>query len=144
MKFVGLIKKISECISELLLDPCCLIIIYVSNNNISVFREIVFGEHTVGTDPDCINGGLCSAKKITRKPDQIIIHEDYLYYGSTDGFYNLNDIALIRLNESVPLYSEDPEKSSVIPICLPWDENSSARNLNDDTNVIMTGWEEPI
>ena len=112
--------------------------------NIYVFREIVFGEHTVGTDPDCINGGLCSAKKITRKPDQIIIHEDYLYYGSTDGFYNLNDIALIRLNESVPLYSEDPEKSSVIPICLPWQENNSARNLDDDTNVIMTGWEEPI
>ena len=114
------------------------------NNNISVFREIVFGEHTVGTDPDCINGGLCSAKKITRKPDQIIIHEDYLYYGSTDGFYNLNDIALIRLNEPVPLYSEDPEKSSVIPICLPWQENNSARNLNEDTNVIMTGWKESI
>ena len=108
-------------------------------------REIVFGEHTVGTDPYCIEGGLGSAKKITRKPDQIIIqHEDYLYHGTTDGFYNLNDIALIRLNEPVPLYSEDPEKSFVIPICLPCQENNSARNLNDETNVIMTGWNKSI
>ena len=103
------------------------------NNQKFVFREIVFGEHQFGSDPDCINknGGKCAAKKITQKitEDQITIHEDYLFYGTTNGFYNLNDIAIIRLKEPVPLNSEDPLKSPVIPICLPWSRNNSAQNL---------------
>ena len=54
--------------------------------------------------------------------------------------YNLNDIALIRLNEPVPLYSEDPSSSNAIPVCLPWGLNSPGRSLEDGTNVIVTGW----
>ena len=31
-----------------------------------------------------------------------------------------HDIALIRLDQEVPLNSEDPKNSWVLPVCLPW------------------------
>ena len=51
------------------------------------------------------------------------MHENY------DKKYKYNDIALIRLNEAIPLYDEDPKKSLVKPVCLPIDENDSSRFL---------------
>ena len=55
----------------------------------------------------------------------------------------VNDIALIRLNEAVPLFSESTI-SNVIPICLPWPEDDFARNWNgyerDDAKASVTGW----
>ena len=48
---------------------------------------------------------------------QLSVHQ-----GIPDGEYFRNDIALIRLDESVPLYNEDPTKSFAMPVCLPWPE----------------------
>ena len=48
-----------------------------------------------------------------------------------------HDIALIRLNEPVPLYDEDPTKSFTTPICLPWRENDLDRTFKKAT---IAGW----
>ena len=79
----------------------------------------MFGEHVVGTDPDCkTERGLkkCSPKVITRVVSKTIVHENY---NTND---NKNDIALLRLNESVPLFNENPMISAVLPVCLPWSD----------------------
>ena len=33
-----------------------------------------------------------------------------------------NDIALIRLDKAVPIFSEEPSKSFAQPVCLPWSD----------------------
>ena len=100
------------------------------------------GEHTVGEDPDCNNEGRnCANPKITRTiidpSKQIIIHEQFRKRRNKD--YR-KDIALIRLNEPVPLFNEDSAISSVEPVCLPWLQNDAARNLDDGHNALVTGW----
>ena len=92
------------------------------------FREVVLGEHDTRTDPDCpkeSQGTICAPKKITRKVAEIIKHENFGGNPSAPD----NDIALIRLNEPVPLYSEDPFKSAVTPVCLPWSQDNAARDI---------------
>ena len=89
-----------------------------------IFSEIVLGEHQISTNPDCSNGN-CNARVISRKVGKIIKHENY------DPAKIKNDIALIRLDRPVPLYNENPKKSAAMPICLPWDENLSARYLQE-------------
>ena len=85
------------------------------------------GELKLGSDPDCNQMKTnCAPKRITREitsDNQIIVHESYTV--STDTL--INDIALIRLNEAVPLYAEDPSISYVTPICLPWSKDYFAR-----------------
>ena len=70
------------------------------------FSEIVLGEHKIGTDPDCQRGNngnrICQPKKIVRRAAKIFVHENY------DKVTVKNDIALIRLNEAVPLFQETP------------------------------------
>ena len=111
-------------------------IIFLNNH-----REVVFGEHTVGEDPDCNQRGNCANKKITRNitdpSTQIFIHENFSQKRNKE--YK-KDIALIRLNEPVPLYSEDPAISSVGLICLPWSEHDPARSVNDTSYAVVTGW----
>ena len=77
----------------------------------------------------------------------IIVHENY----SVDrrGLYR-NDIALIRLNESVPLHSEDPSQSMASPVCLPWsdylDDFHPARDIKDldDDGDFLTMWQKAV
>ena len=88
-------------------------------------REVAFGEHVVGQDPDCQNG-KCFPKVIKRNISKIIYHNDY-----SGGPNHKNDIALIRLESDVPLFDENPSLSGAKPICLPWSEDSPARNLED-------------
>ena len=75
-----------------------------------LYREVVLGELRIDTDPDCTNNGRsCAPRKITREiktDDQIIVHENYQPGSQTQA----NDIALIRLNEPVPLYDDDPKR----------------------------------
>ena len=77
---------------------------------LSCYREVVLGELRIDTDPDCTNNGRsCAPRKITREiktDDQIIVHENYQPGSQTQA----NDIALIRLNEPVPLYDDDPKR----------------------------------
>ena len=70
-------------------------------------REVVLGEYNVASDPDC-KRNKCAAKKITRGIAEVIPYESYKGNGNAQ---EKNDIALIRLNESVPLFQENSEKS---------------------------------
>merc|ERR1711976_256912 len=92
------------------------------NGELSPPNEIVLGEHEVGRDPDCqkFKGSeMCSPPKIARTVAKVIVHEKYV--GTSDG--NKHDIALLRLNESVPLIAENRQISVVSPVCLPWSED---------------------
>jgi len=70
-----------------------------------------------------------------RSVNKVIVHENY-----GDLFILNNDIALIRVNEPIQLFSEDPGKSSVIPVCLPWKEDDPGRALREGDQLINTGW----
>ena len=102
------------------------------------FSEIVLGEHKIGTDPDCQTGESgnlnCQPKKIVRQPAEVFVHENY------DNVTEFNDIALIRLNEAVPLFQENPSESYANPICLSWLENDPLRELKEGKYAIVSGW----
>jgi len=118
----------------------------VDSNARQNLSEIVLGEFKIGTNPDC-SSSYCSMI-IKRSADKIIVHDDYNHSSAI----GIDDIALIRLNESVPLYSEDPSKSGVMPVCLPWFSTTDAilpenlefppeiLDLNNGESVIITGW----
>lgn len=103
--------------------------------------EVVLGEHKVGTDPDCSRDRKhCNPPKITRKIDldrDVIYHENY----QTPKKFS-NDIALIRINEAIPLFQENPRISAVNPICLPWSEDDTffAWDLRDGDKAKVAGW----
>ena len=82
------------------------------------FSEVVLGEHDFGKDEDCdALGRFCSAPIIKRKINvkrDVIVHEKFNVGGNLE-----NDIALIRIEEVVPLHQENEFKSSASPICLP-------------------------
>lgn len=98
--------------------------------------EIVLGEHNVKTDPDCED---CPGK-ITRKVGKITVHENYLNSEEVSAESYRNDIALIRLDEPVPLYSDAPEESIAGVVCLPWSEDDDARFIDDGDKTRATGW----
>ena len=104
------------------------------------FREVVLGEHTLGTDPDCeeTKEGVkfCAPNIIKRKVAKSILHEDW------NPKTIENDIALLRLDQPVPLYSEDPKLSNVHPVCLPWNEFDPGRDIESwaEELAIVTGW----
>lgn len=97
--------------------------------------EVVLGEHTLGTDPDCELAN-CAPKIIKRKVAKSISHEDW-NAGTVE-----NDIALLRLDQPVPLFDENPDVSHIKPICLPWSEEDPVRGLEDwvDEEATVTGW----
>ena len=104
-----------------------------------ILREVVLGEHLVGRDPDSwyIDGKESYfPPKITRKIAKTIIHEDY----STTTTPFPNDIALIRLDEAVPLHQENPKFSSVIPVCLPWNNDNPGNNFIQGDEMLIVGW----
>ena len=103
------------------------------------FSEIVLGETIVGEDPDCWGSGSpskCLTGIIKRYISKIIVHEDYIGYENSFQ----NDIALIRVDRAIPLFSEDSSLSSIIPVCLPWLENDPGRNLAEGEELMFTGW----
>ena len=110
---------------------------------ILICREVVLGELVIGKDPDCSRGGeYCNAPVIKRKINyttDIIVHEAY---DKEDGYKH--DIALIRINDPVPLFQEDPEISSANPICLPWSEDSYAHYIEDGDNPTVVGWKRSV
>ena len=97
-----------------------------NNCLILICREVVLGEHVVGKDPDCSKKDptKCNPPVIRRNLDQqrdIIVHEGY------DQKTNYkHDIALIRFNDPIPLFQENPQISAANPICLPWSEDNFA------------------
>ena len=83
--------------------------------------EVVLGEHDFGSDEDCDSFGFCSAPIIRR---QINVDRDVIIHENFDKRGNLEyDIALIRIEEAVTLHQENEFKSSISPICLPWNIN---------------------
>ena len=80
-------------------------------------------------NPDCFRNRyakLCAPSIINRTIEEITPHGN-------------NDIALIRLNELVPLHNEEPEKSIVAPVCLPWSDEAK-EIVSDLKFVTVTGW----
>ena len=121
----------------------------------------MLGEHVIGTNYDCTtsNSGkrMCAPKRIVRGVAKALVHEDYQVKGrsimatpnknidhyfmiSFIGIGSRNDIALLRLDESVPLNSENPTMSLVSPICLPWSKDKPARSINEGNKTLLTGW----
>jgi len=101
--------------------------------------EVVLGEHVVSTDPDCNRKKtFCNPKAIRKNIDinrDIIVHEGY----DKKKQYK-HDIALIRMDEGVPLFQEDPKISAANPICLPWSEDSYAHWIEDGDRATVAGW----
>ena len=101
------------------------------------------GEHVIGTDPDCNKRKtFCNPKAIRRtiKEKDIIVHEgfDRVKIGKVTNL--INDIALIRIDERIPLYQDDPTISAASPICLPWSEDSFVYFLEAGYNATVAGW----
>ena len=98
------------------------------------FSVVILGEHDLKQDPEPGN----VAKRTVIGIEEIIIHEDY------SNILGPNDIALIRVNESIPLYNpNNPKLSNVRPICLPWNRNDPGRELNsgkDEFLLKVLGW----
>ena len=96
---------------------------------------IVLGEHDLERNP---NNNGAAADVIYRGVEKVIIHEDYDpdFQGGTGP----NNIALIRVNETIPLYDENPKLSNVRPICLPWSINDPGRELVDGDMLKVLGW----
>ena len=103
---------------------------------------IALGEHDLGTKSDNIINGKVgpSANVIFRKIKKFIIHEKYdkNFQGGASPY----DIALIRVNESIPFFDvNDKTKSNVLPICLPWNRNDPGRELDSgNNNLKVLGW----
>ena len=104
------------------------------------FSLIALGEHDLGTNSAIQHG--YAENVIYRGIEKIIRHEKY--NDSLQGGAGPYDIALIRVNESIPLFDEfDKKKSNVMPICLPWNRNDPGRELNsgkDEFLLKVLGW----
>jgi len=98
------------------------------NKNPSV---IALGEHDLENPTDGV---------MRRGVEKIILHEDY--DPDLQGGAAPNDIALIRVNESIPFFYGDLTKSlHVSPICLPWKRNDPGRVVDSGIgNLTVIGW----
>ena len=109
--------------------------------------EIVLAENNIDVDPECFNNSddyydydeSCkSYPAIRMKVEKVFIHEDYDI--NNEGGKSPNDIALIRLKNSITLHSEDPDSSIIIPVCLPWNKNDPGQILFSGSKFTLTGW----
>ena len=96
------------------LDTICPISIFYKLIHIFIYDfrnlEVALGDYILNKDPDCTRNSiarLCHPPKIVRKVNSVVIHENY------DPTNNYNNIALIRLEELVPLHTEDPIRHSI-------------------------------
>ena len=75
------------------------------NHNILIIivicREIVVGEHTLNTSPDCRKSGdFCLPENQTLSVEKVIKHPSW----NIAEFYNGYDIALVRVKGQISLY----------------------------------------
>ena len=68
----------------------------------SFIREVIVGEYVVGEDPDC-EGGSCSPPIQKFGVEKVIAHDDW--DSSRKGFRKGNDIALVRLDGLITLFT---------------------------------------
>merc|ERR1719412_1319620 len=98
--------------------------------------EIRFGEHDLTKNPDCAaDAEECAAPFVSRRPAKILVHESYNGRTTSRG-----DIALIRLDEMLPLYTGDATVSTITPVCLPWQPKDLRRQLQVGKNLRVMGW----
>jgi len=96
-------------------------------------EEVILGDYVIGTNPDCTRN-TCAPSTVSRKVGKIIIHGQY---SQSD---KKNDIALIRLEESIPLHNENPTVSIASPVCLPWLEDDAGRFIERNSRTIIAGF----
>jgi len=101
---------------------------------------IALGEHDLNKKKDRKGpNGKNAADVIHRGVEKIILHEGY--DPDLQGGAAPNDIALIRVNESIPLFDGIlPPSKIVSPICLPWKRNDTGRELDSNTTLKVLGW----
>jgi len=97
--------------------------------------EIVLGDHTIRSDPDCDSSGSNCLTAIRRQPEKVIVHPKYDKRYIQDGY----DIALIRLNELIPHESLTGDGPAT-PVCLPWKETDPGHDLREGQLMTVTGW----
>jgi len=101
-------------------------------------KEVIVGEYVVGEDPDCEHGS-CSPPIQTFGVERVISHEKW--DNGKNGFLKGNDIALVRLDGSIKLFTDDNLGSAVVPVCLPWKTNEpKLSNIEDSSDLTITGW----
>lgn len=89
--------------------------------------RIRLGEWNLLTDPDCDEHDYCNEPPLDVGIEEMINHEDY------DKVTILNDIALVKLNQSVNF------TETISPVCLPLSDQ--AKNKNTDEMVFTAiGW----
>ncbi|XP_020811367.1 serine protease easter [Drosophila serrata] len=92
--------------------------------------EIRLGEHRISTEKDCRNQGRkpkCAPPVVDVGIEKHLIHEQY------DTRHYLNDIALLRLNQSVTF------QKHISPICLPVTDELKQKAEEINT-YFVTGW----
>jgi len=105
-------------------------------------HKIRLGEHTIDTNPDCLDNGRVCMDEVQDLPvKKAIVHPDY-----NPNLYNnvINDIALIMLSKPANI----ADLIGVTTACLPTDENIAARllkvnNLRDGLvgkRLLVAGW----
>ena len=71
-------------------DTFIFLVLLLSNYVSIPFRHLRFGEHDLNSTIDCDDVGKCNPEPFTRKPEKIIVHEEYDFV--KNGGANPNDI----------------------------------------------------
>ena len=80
------------------------------------FRGVILGDYVLdpNSNPDCTRN-TCAPKRIAKKIEKFIKHEQFSKKNNTDPLQYQNDIALIKLQHPVPLHNENPTISISSP-----------------------------
>ena len=83
------------------LDKSVLTISFKFSILIFICREVVVGEHTLNTSPDCRKSGdFCLPENQTLAVDVVIKHPSW----NIEEYYNGYDIALVRVKGHITLF----------------------------------------
>lgn len=92
-------------------------------------KGVRLGEWDIDTDPDC-QDGLCADEVVDVPIAERIVHENYHPYSKNHD----NDIALLRLNQSVQF------TKWIKPLCLPIVSSLRDKDYDDKNVLTIAGW----
>ena len=89
---------------------------------------MILGDYVLdpNSDPDCTRNA-CAPKRLTKKIQKIIKHDQFAEKPGTNPKQYRNNIALIKLQDPVPLLNENPTISISSPVCLAWNDDDAGR-----------------
>jgi len=91
-------------------------------------QEVILGDYVLdpNSDPDCTRNA-CAPKRLTKKIQKIIKHDQFAEKPGTNPQQYKNNIALIKLQDPAPLHNENPTISISSPVCLAWNDDDAGR-----------------